>query len=78
MTPETLDALIQKLSWNVSPEEVARATQALQQIDDEHLAKLVMPSSDKSLWNNAALVLTQIGYPRIESNYTAPFRMATG
>lgn len=51
------------LHWHVSAEKVEHSIEELLSIEDSQVTRLVQPI-DKPYWDNAALVLQRIGYPR--------------
>lgn len=59
---QDIDTLLQKLSWDKDTNTQQKAIQELIQMDEKDILKLIQ-LKDKKHWNNAALVLKQIGYP---------------
>lgn len=57
--------LINDLNWNMPEETQRKAIENLIDIDEENIHLLVLPG-DKSMWENAAIVLKEIGYPKIK------------
>jgi hypothetical protein len=61
-----INDLIDRLSWR---EDIATQKDAVRQlirvIRDDDIGLLIQPGSDKSCWENAALVLKEVGSPRI-------------
>lgn len=60
-----LNELVACLSWNTSKECQQNAIMALCGMENLDVSILLQPC-DKSCWENAALVLKNINYPRIE------------
>ena len=60
---EYIEAKIRKLDWNNSSEIQERAIDDLTQIDEKDVILLIQPM-EKKYWENAALTLKRIGYPR--------------
>ncbi|WP_312648924.1 DUF5071 domain-containing protein [Aminipila sp.] len=63
---QDIDTLLQKLSWDKDTNIQQKAVKELIEIDEKDIFKLIQPK-DKNHWDNAALVLKQIGYPRNKS-----------
>lgn len=61
----TLEELLDGLSWYQPQEIQDDAIKSLLNIDDRNLKSLAQPG-DKSCWENAAIVLEKIGFPRIK------------
>lgn len=59
--------LIDDLDWDATPEEAENAIEKLVNLDDDKLYLLLQPRCDKRYWDTAAIVISKIGYPRIES-----------
>ena len=59
-----MDVLLSKLRWDTPQEELNKAITILREVDD--LSILVKPI-DKAHWDNAAMILRDIGYPRIHN-----------
>ena len=60
-----IKAKIKDLNWNQRPQKNREAIEILQNIPSEKMYLLIMPNG-KECWENAALVLKKIGWPRIE------------
>lgn len=60
---EEINSLISNLKWDNSTEVQQEAIEKLIQIDEKYIGLLIQPI-DKKHWENAALVLKKIGYPR--------------
>ena len=60
---EEINSLISNLKWDYSTEVQQEAIEKLIQIDEKYISLLIQPI-DKNHWENAALVLKKIGYPR--------------
>jgi len=61
--------LIADLDWGKPIEVQANAIRKLKEIDDEYIVLLAKQSNDichKGCWENAAVVLKLLGYPRIK------------
>jgi len=59
--------LIADLDWGKPIEVQANAIRKLKEIDDEYIVLLAKQSNDichKGCWENAAVVLKLLGYPR--------------
>ena len=67
MNKSEANRLIDDLDWNATPEETENAMERLVNLDDDKLYLLLQPRYDKRYWYNAAIVISKIGYPRIES-----------
>jgi hypothetical protein len=65
MNSNEINVLIEKLSWNMPEDVQNKAIDLLKNIDDEKIGMLVQPIG-KPCWENAAIVLKKIGYPRIK------------
>lgn len=59
--------LIHDLNWNNDEATQILAIEKLVHINDEDLALLVQPLDNKAYWENSAVVLSKIGYPRIRN-----------
>ena len=66
MKTEQVNQLMRKLAWNNLQSDIDSTIDNLINIDDEKISMLILPDFDKGLWENAALVLKRIGYPRIQ------------
>ncbi|MBY0014090.1 MULTISPECIES: DUF5071 domain-containing protein [Paenibacillus] len=62
---EDVEHLLFQLHWNTPNDDLELAKIKLKELQDHELLVLVQPMLDKSLWDNAADLLAEIGYPRI-------------
>lgn len=62
---EHIIALIRDLDWQNEASVQSAAIDQLVTIDDNDIGLLIQPFGNKACWENAALVLQKIGYPRI-------------
>ena len=67
MNKVEVNKLIDALDWNATSEETENAIERLVNLDDDRLYLLLQPRCDKRYWDNAAIVISKIGYPRIKS-----------
>ena len=67
MNTDEINKYISLLSWHKSEEENQLAIKKLSGIEEKLFPSLVLPSFDKSVWENSALVLKNIGYPKIKN-----------
>lgn len=58
-------SLLEKLSWRIPKDIQEAAINELACLEDDKLHMLLQPI-DKDYWENAAIVLKKIGYPRIK------------
>ena len=65
MNSNEINVLIEKLSWDMPEDVQNNAMYLLKNIDDEKIGMLVQPIG-KPWWENSAIVLKKIGYPRIK------------
>lgn len=63
---EDTNYLLLQLRWDTPAEALIHAKSQLKLLRDEDLTKLVQPLLDKGLWDNAAELLVEIGYPRVK------------
>lgn len=66
MTKEEVLVEIENLSTKSGNDAAEQSIERLVSIEDEFIDLLIHPGNDKSLWENAAIVLSRIGYPRIK------------
>jgi hypothetical protein len=66
-TFDEIEPLIQQLSHRNHHDAIDNAMLCLVSIDDRFLSRLIQPTADKSIWENAATVLQKIGYPRLNA-----------
>jgi len=59
-----INLLLDRLSWNTPEEIKGAAMRELEQLDEDTLSVLIQPNG-KGCWENAAIVLKRIGYPRV-------------
>ena len=65
MTTDKIVGLLNDLSWN-KPEELQHvAREKLMQLNESELYLLMQPNG-KDCWENAALVLQEMGFPRVK------------
>jgi len=62
---EDIEQLLRQLHWNTPNDDLELARNKLIELQEHELVVLVQPMLDKSLWDNAAELLVEIGYPRI-------------
>jgi hypothetical protein len=62
---EDINVLIGNLSWDTNSDIQQKAIEKLSIINEKYINMLIRPV-DKRFWENAALVLKKIGYPRNE------------
>lgn len=62
---DDIQQLLCQLHWNKSKDDIELAKDKLKELQEHELVVLVQPMLDKSLWDNAAELLVEIGYPRI-------------
>lgn len=60
-----IKGLLEKLSWHMPKEVQEAAINELASIQDDELYMLLQPNN-KDCWENAAITLKKIGYPRIK------------
>jgi len=56
--------LLRRLSWDTPEETKQAAMRELEQLDEDKFSVLLQPNG-KGCWENAAIILKRIGYPRI-------------
>lgn len=61
---DNLHNTINNLSWNMPPDIQQKAIDVLSMIGDKEIHFLIQPG-DKSCWENAAFVIRNIGFPRV-------------
>lgn len=64
---EDIYQLLRQLHWDTPNDELELAKDKLKELQEHELVILVQPLLDKSLWDNAADLLVEIGYPKIKS-----------
>ena len=64
---EDIEQLLRQLHWNTPNDDLELAKIKLRELQEHELVVLVQPMLDKSLWDNAAELLVEIGYPRIKT-----------
>lgn len=66
---DAINEMIKKLHWNVPQEEQQEAKKyILENIRDDQIYLLIQPLN-KSYWDNAALLLKELGFPRVRPFY---------
>jgi hypothetical protein len=70
MQKEDVLSEIDRMSWERSAEENRVAIDRLVTIDDAHIDLLILPRKGKSTFENAAIVLAKIGFPRLNRHVT--------
>jgi hypothetical protein len=63
---EGVEQLLRQLHWQKTDEELQLAKEKLKELPEHQMNLLVLPLLDKALWDNAADLLAEMGYPRIE------------
>jgi len=67
MDRKNIDLLIRNLAFDNNPQDLKNAMSQLVNLKNDELKMLILPGVEKKTWDNAALVLKQVGYPRIKS-----------
>ncbi|MFC9708124.1 DUF5071 domain-containing protein [Paenibacillus sp. NPDC056933] len=63
---EDVEQLLRQLHWQKTNEELQLAKEKLKELPEHQMSLLVLPLLDKALWDNAAELLIEMGYPRIK------------